>query len=212
MEATMTHPRKSKLALAIKIYLDVTWWICLIAIVPLVLILLFFLFAQIEEPVEMRVLARFQLTGSALAAAPAAGPAETGQVRGQGLLRIPQVDKTALVLQFLGAIVVLAVVLYVLRHLRALLRSVREGRPFDPRNARRIRDVGLAVVGCNLLAPIAKYAVGKVVLDGVRLPGVVLKPPLDFQPDGLFLGLAILVLAEVFHRASLLQQDQNLTV
>jgi hypothetical protein len=212
MEATMTQPRTSKLALAIKIYLDVAWWACLIAIVPLVLMLPVFLFAQVEEPVEMGVLARFQLTGSALAAAPAAGPVETVQVRGQGLLRIPQDDKTALFLQILAVIVVLAVVLYVLRHLRALLRSVREGRPFEPGNARRIRDVGLAVVGWNLLAPVAKYAVGKVVLDGVRLPGVALKPPLDFQPDGLFLGLSILVLAEVFRRASLLQQDQNLTV
>ena len=68
------------------------------------------------------------------------------------------------------------------------------------------------MVGWNLAAPLAKYGVGKAVLSGVRLPGVELMPPIDFRPDALFLGLAFLVLAEIFHRASLLQRDQDLTV
>jgi hypothetical protein len=208
----MTEPRRSKLALAIKIYLDVAWWACLAAVVPLAVILPILAFAQIEEPVEMSVLARFHIEGAADGADPGASPAATGDVRGQGMLRIPSRDKTAWASQIIGILAVLAVLLYVLRHLRGVLKTVRAGQPFDRRNAGRIRNVGLVVVGWNLLTPFAKYWVGKLVLAGVRLPGVELLPPIDFRPDALFLGLAILVLAEIFHRASRLQQEQDLTV
>lgn len=49
-------------------------------------------------------------------------------------------------------------------------------------------------------------------VDEVGVRGLRLEPPFDFRVETLFLGLAILVLAEVFQQAIELQADQSLTV
>jgi hypothetical protein len=90
--------------------------------------------------------------------------------------------------------------------------SLATGEPFSPRNPGRIRRVGLVVVGWRALAPFLKYFGALAVLGRLEVRGLVLKPPIDFNPDALILGLAIVVLAEVFQRATVLQREQSLTV
>jgi hypothetical protein len=211
----MTEPKRSKLAVAIRIYLEVVWWACIVGIVALLLVLpiLMVVIDDVDEPLDMKLLARFQVV--APVAADASGTPETTfppPIRGQGELRVFNNSRTAWTLQIVGMLVVLGVVLYALWHLRALMRSVLAGTPFLPENASRIRKVGLVVVAWSLLTPFAKYFVGAAMIEGVHVPGILLKPPIEFNPDVLFLGLAIIVLGEIFRQASLLQRDQSLTV
>ena len=90
--------------------------------------------------------------------------------------------------------------------------TVAGGAPFVPDNVTRIKIVGWVVVAWQMLVPLAKYLVGRALVGELTIQGITLRPPIDFNPDALFLGLAILVLAEIFRQASELQREQSLTV
>lgn len=211
----MLNPTTSGLAKAVKIYLDVTWFvvliggICLVVLTPIVIVSL----PSADEAPYARVLARFSLDPSVV-------PVRTSETMisadpffdSQADLRIRTRSRLVWTLNLLVIFPVLAVILYAVWQLRALFRSIVGGKPFAPENTARVRRVGLVVVGWNLIAPVAKYLVGLVVVSRVRVPGLILRPPIDLDLNVIFLGLAILVLGEIFHRASLLQEEQSLTV
>ena len=106
----------------------------------------------------------------------------------------------------------MVVVLYAVWQLRAVFKSVVAGHPFSPDNASRVKKIGWVVIGWNVVAPFAKYFNGMAFLADHSVAGLVLEPPIEVDVISLFLGLAILVLGEVFHQASRLQRDQSLTV
>ena len=67
-------------------------------------------------------------------------------------------------------------------------------------------------MGWQPVVPLAKYSVGRLLVGELTIRVITLKPPIQFNPDALFLGMAILVLAEIFRQASDLQREQSLTV
>jgi hypothetical protein len=105
-----------------------------------------------------------------------------------------------------------ALALWVLGQLRAVFRTLRDGQPFVPANATRIRRVAIGVIAGEL-APASivffenYYAMTHFAADGLRF---------NAQPDlNLFAivdGLIILVIAEVFRAGTRLAEDQSLTV
>ena len=209
----MNQTPKSMLAMAVKIYLDIGWYAGLVGVVLLLLITPFFLAAlpSMSETPDLSVLARFAfdtgLEGNALS-----GADPEGLIRGQGELRLYTRSRLAWSWFLASIVTVLAVTLFVFWQLRRVMRSVLAGRPFASRNAWRIRVVGFVVVASQLVAPLAKYLVGRVILAEVAVEGLALRPPLDIEPGGLFLGLAIVVLGEIFNHAAQLQREQSLTI
>ena len=127
-----------------------------------------------------------------------------------GLLRLATPDRPWIAI--LGAAAVMALVLWMLAELRALCRSVRDGEPFAPRNAIRIRRLALALVLAELSrAAIVfgahAYVAAHFASDHVRFTA---SPHLD--PFALVSALILLVLAEVFRTGTQLDEDQSLTV
>ena len=109
-------------------------------------------------------------------------------------------------------ICLLILALWVLGQLRAVFRTLRDGRPFVPANATRIRRIGWAVI----LGELARsafvffenyYAMTHFSADGLRF---------DARPDlnvfAIVNGLIILVIAEVFRAGTRLDEEQSLTV
>jgi hypothetical protein len=205
---------RRRLTLVIKRYLDVVWYVCLVGViaVPVGSILIGFNKNDSGGPApEAPVVLRFYVDQSALADAELADDPPS-LARGQGELRIRTRSKQVWFLILALVELVLFVLLYGVRQMRAVFSSLLSGEPFSPRNPARIRKIGFVVMGWHLLTPFLKYLSGLAVLQNVEVRGLMLKPPIDFSFDGLVFGLALVVLAEVFHQASTLQREQSLTV
>ena len=207
----------TKLAKAVKIYLDVAWWLVLIS-AGMVLVG-FLLVAGADttdtdptEGVGFPMVMDFRLDESVVPALPETGAIRGTLERGHGQLIIRTTSKPAIFVSLSLVELLLVVSLFVLRDLRALFREVVQGRPFVEDNARRIRRVGFFIVGWSLAGPILNYLAAFPILREVEVHGLILRPPRELNIELLFAGLAILVLAEIFRQASAMQREQSLTI
>jgi len=106
----------------------------------------------------------------------------------------------------------LALLLWALSQLRAVLCTLRDGKPFTPANALRIRRIAwLAIVGELVRAAVVffenRYAVTHFVSEGLHFSA---RP--EVNVFAIVNGLIILVVAEVFRIGARLDEDQSLTV
>ena len=106
----------------------------------------------------------------------------------------------------------LTFVMWVLDQIRGVFRTLRDGRPFVPANAARIRRIAFAVI----LGEVARaaivlfenyYAMTHFAAEGLRFDA---RP--DFNFLAIFYGLIILAIAEVFQAGTRLDEEQSLTV
>jgi hypothetical protein len=134
------------------------------------------------------------------------------QIRVRGSLRFPTESR----LLFVGTAALLAVflafVLWVLRQVRGVFRTLRAGTPFVADNARRLHRIAFAVI----IGEVARativfvenyYAMTHFSAEGLRFDA---RP--DFNILAVFSGLIILAIAEVFRAGTRLDEDQSLTV
>jgi hypothetical protein len=111
-----------------------------------------------------------------------------------------------------------AVGFWTLFQLRALLKSVRRGQPFDPMNPVRIRRIGVFVIAAGVLRQLLEWVQVAAALGSVQalvardLPGARAGYHVSFDLDAVAFGLVILAIAEVFKVGVRLQGDQDLTV
>jgi len=206
--------RITLLARVIRGYLDFAFYALLVVGVAL-LVMTPFVIASAPgiEDADIKVAVRFVIDQSALAgSSPRSDDVIPSLVQGQGDLRVRSQSRLVWAWFLISSLLVLGVWLLVLHQLRALLRSVAGGTPFAPENPGRIKTVGWVTIAWQTVVPLAKYLVGRVLVGELAIRGITLKPPIDFNADALFLGMAILVLAEIFRQASELQREQSLTV
>ena len=135
-----------------------------------------------------------------------------GNFRIHGSLRFPAQKGAFLAANAAILIVFFGLLLWVLGQLRAIFRTLRDGQPFVPANATRLRQIAFAVIGGELArAAFALfenyYAMTHFVAEGLRF---------DARPDlnvlAVLNGLIILVVAEVFRVGTHLDEEQSLTV
>ena len=108
--------------------------------------------------------------------------------------------------------IMFALALWVLGNLRAVFRTLRDGRPFVRANATRIRTIAwLFIIGELARAAMVffqnYYAMTHFSADGLRFDA-----PLDLNFTAIVDGLIILVIAEVFRAGTRLDEEQSLTV
>ena len=144
--------------------------------------------------------------------APAPGVANADIRDAHGTLRFPPPSGTFLTTTALLAALGLAVVLWVLVQLRAVFRTLRDGRPFVAANAMRIRWIGYAVILGEVVHSLVllggnAYAKTHFAADALRFDAW---PRIDVFP--IIHGLIILVIAEVFRAGARLDEDQSLTI
>jgi len=142
---------------------------------------------------------------------PSRGLGRADPLHVRGSLRFPP-QRGALVGNAIVLIVFLSLALWVLGLLRAVFRTLRDGQPFVPINATRIRWIGLAVIVTEVARSAMVffenyYAMTHFSADGLRFDAW---PDINVFP--ILHGLVILVIAEVFRAGTRLDEDQSLTV
>ena len=129
-----------------------------------------------------------------------------------GTLQFSPPSRQMLIAPMLMIVTMLVIAIWVLEHLRALFRSLRDNKVFAPANVRHVQRVGWAVI---LAEPVRAaltysshaYARSHFIGDGLRFT-----TDLDLNLGTIFSGLVILVLAEIFRAGTKLDEDQSLTI
>lgn len=108
--------------------------------------------------------------------------------------------------------IALALLLLFLHHLRRVLHRARDGAPFDPENAGRLRLLGLLALALTLLQTAAEFLTSLSVNRG--LADAIIRVPTSIHVDwpGVLFALVLLTLAEIFRRGAELEQEQSLVV
>jgi hypothetical protein len=122
------------------------------------------------------------------------------------------VSMAATIILYFVSMLIWGIFLWIVWHLRKLMQTIKDGKPFLPENPGRIRKIAYAIL---LWAPI------ETLFYGVMFRGFAVNVGPMFPTGGMpvriflelvFFGLAVLVIAEVFERGVNLQQEQDLTV
>jgi hypothetical protein len=102
--------------------------------------------------------------------------------------------------------------LLALHHLRRICQRVRDGAPFDPQNAVRLRSVGLLLFGLAVFSGIAEFVTAAAVRN--RLTDSTVEIQNGFHVNGplVIVALVLAVLAEIFRRGAELETEQSLVV
>lgn len=108
--------------------------------------------------------------------------------------------------------VVLGLFLFFLYHLRKLAERVEAGAAFDPDNTRRLRLLGGALMATELIEGVLMWWQSHVAIRVAESTVFEFGRVYEVDPTVLFAALVLFVLAEIFQRGTLLEEDQALTV
>lgn len=111
-----------------------------------------------------------------------------------------------------GLIALFAAAVWVLDQLRALLHTLRTGRPFAPANAMRLRRIAYGVIGAELVRTAVDYASTRYAMANFAAPGVQFHTRVDFNVVAILCGLMILLIAQAFREGARLTEEQSLTI
>lgn len=113
---------------------------------------------------------------------------------------------------FLGLALMFAAVLFVVGQLRAVFRTLRDGRPFVPANAARIRWIAFAVIAGEIARAAIVYSANSHAMTYFSANGLRFDARPDLNVVTIVYGLIILAIAEVFRTGTRLDEDQSLTI
>jgi hypothetical protein len=130
----------------------------------------------------------------------------------RGILKFPLTARRDFVGAFIGLVVMLGFVLWVLHQLRAVFGTLRDGKPFVRVNATRIRRVGWAVIAGELARSAIVYASNSYAMTNFSASGLRFNADLDLSLLALVNGMIVLVIAEVFRIGTRLDEEQSLTI
>ena len=120
---------------------------------------------------------------------------------------------TMFIFQFALVIPLLAIGLLIIFHLRKIFATIAGGDPFSMENSKRIRLIGWAVIVASVLKALLSFLIGLYFSTLINLPGLTLTANMRLEDlSGVFVGVIILILAEVFQHGARLQEESNLTV
>lgn len=218
----MQEAPRSRLAAALRIWMDVGLALVALAVVGLVVWLAISPF-QMRQPGTVGDGAVWVGIGTSsiipihrLELSPTAGaPALTDPtlVKARGELRFHTRRFDLMLLSFLPMLLVAGAVLAGGWQLRQVLASVARGEPFVHTNPRRIATIGWIILLLAVLQPLLAYVPAAVVLRAAAIEeGIALSPTLLLDGSTVLVGLLVLVLALVFREGARLHQEQSLTV
>jgi hypothetical protein len=130
----------------------------------------------------------------------------------RGSLRFPLQRGRLFIVNGLLLMLGIGILLWLTTELQSVLRTVRDGKPFAPSNATRVRRIAwILIVGEVVRAAIVyvenSYAATHFTAEGIRFTASA-----DLSVAAIVEGLIILVIAEVFRAGTRLDEDQSLTV
>lgn len=206
--------RKAPIASFLIVLLNMAWYVVAVALALTACLAAASVFhhaggtSELDIPVSVNVDALALQVG-----APSLGIESARLHNVRGSLIFPARAMASLVAPVLaGLAIVLAVVLWVVGQLRAVFRTLRDGQPFVPANAIRIRRIGFFVISGEFLRAAIVFAANSYAMNHFSANGL----RFDARPDLNLLtivhGLIILAIAEVFRAGTRLDEEQSLTI
>ena len=144
-----------------------------------------------------------------------ASPSRVEQVRLEGARASLMFSPRSSAMVAGGAVFLIAalgLVLWVLGQLRAVFRTLRDGRPFVADNATRLRRIGYAVILSEVVRAALTYFGMRYAMTHFSIQGLRLEARPTVNIVAIVCGLIILVIAEVFREGARLDEEQSLTV
>lgn len=130
----------------------------------------------------------------------------------EGTFVFTTTDASPVIIANAAKLLILAGLAYVLYMLRSVITNLKSGQPFSEANAMHIRRMGFVVLGLGVLGPVVQFVSAWLIMN--RLPGTV--PALQAGPtfDGkvVLLALFILLLAQIWSYGIELEREQALTI
>ncbi len=120
---------------------------------------------------------------------------------------------TLFIFQFALVVPLLAMGLLIIFQLKKIFSTIAEGSPFPAENSKRIRVIGWTIIAASAIKAVLSFLLGLYFSTLINLPGLDLTANIRLQDfAGVFAGVIILALAEVFQHGARLQEESNLTV
>ena len=153
--------------------------------------------------------ASFTINPSAYELAVARNPNVTAEIRGgtRSDVMIRGGSRTMAALTILVLIPTAVVAAIVLYRLRRIFRRLREGRPFLAENANDLRFIGITVAIGELVWAGLQYWSMRAVAAEVSSPQFTFTSPFPVNLPVVFVGLVLVVVAEVFREGSRMRSD-----
>lgn len=110
---------------------------------------------------------------------------------------------------------VVGVFIFILIQLRNFLETLQDGDPFTKENARRIKIIGLVIIISELGIKLAMIGSAAIVDSAARIEGAKLiwgELISAFSLPSIFLGIVVLIIAEIFRLGVKIKDDQELTI
>ncbi len=203
---------EKSLSSVLRIGLEVMWYVTLLSAALWVIAVIL---AALGNPANMRVDVplSFELEASAYEIS-----SETIEIESSGFFETRgklgiRTGNRALLLGyiFLGGSWI-ALLLVVLHQTRAVLRRLAAGEPFAWVNASRVRLIGYLIVALELFRWAVMLALSSFAKANLSITGLTIVS--SFRPNLglLFVGGVVLLIAEVFRQASVMHEEQSLTV
>lgn len=209
----MSAGRSQPISSVVKVVLDVTWYVGALGVALIVVALCLAAVSNRPGLLDLSFPVSFELDLDAYGLTYESARLEGARIEdASGVLDIA-VRQRGLVLGVAAGVAVLgALALWVLGQLRAVFRTLREGRPFVPANVRRIRWVGVGVIAGELLGDALGFAGNYYTAAHFAAEGIRFTSWPDIDVATIISGLVILAIAEVFNAGTRLEEDQSLTV
>lgn len=215
----MSTTLNSRLTRAVKVILDILFWMLVVVTTFLVLWIAFSpLILQVSDivitssvPVAIGSgdVPRFEVE---VADAEAKGIRNAFVEEAQGTLRLETTDWYLIFVSNLGKLVVALGLLYVVYLLRSLFTAILQEEIFTQENAALIRRTGYAVLIVGLLKAAAEYFAAWEVLRQLTITSPPLSLPSPFEAVIILSSLLILVLAQVWSYGLELEREKALTI
>ena len=137
------------------------------------------------------------------------GPLVLDMQDAEGSLRVPMSTAPAWFRMFTygGLAIIYSLVLVLLRQLRSLVRRIRAGAPFDERNVADLRVLGALLILIDVLGSAWSFGLSQLVLRAMGPPAVPVTSSFSMNGTAIFIGLVLCVLAEIFRRGSVLEDE-----
>ena len=203
---------RATLASSVTILLNVAWYFVALALALTICLVVASPWmdlhgGKIDIPVSFDV-----DEGAIHVGAPGIGVSSAAIQHVRGSLSFPPPNRASVTFPMALVALMMAVGLWVLGQLIAVFQTLRDRRPFDPRNATRIRRIGYAVIAGELVRTMLVFYSNSYATWHFAADGLLFNARPDLNVLALVHGLIILVIAEVFRAGTRLDEDQSLTI
>jgi hypothetical protein len=165
-----------------------------------------------DSGVRMMIPVSFHFDSEMKVTSPSLGVRDAKIENVHGSLKFPLARGPLFFTNFVLVIALLSAALWAIGQLRAFFLTLRDGQPFVPANAARIRRIAWAVILGELARAAVVWYEGHYAMTHFQAEGFHFAAQAEINFFVIVCGLVLLVIAEVFGIGTRLDEEQSLTV